>query len=65
MIFCVEDDSSIRDLMLYTLKASGFEARGFSDSHDFWNALREHTPELIMLDIMLHTEKTARLAADG
>lgn len=56
MIFCVEDGSSIRDLMLYTLKASGFEAQGFSDSHDFWNALREHTPELIMLDIMLPGE---------
>ncbi len=56
MIYYVEDDSSIRDLMLYTLKASGFEARGFADSRDFWEALKERTPDLILLDIMLPGE---------
>lgn len=53
MIFCVEDDRSIRDLMIYTLNASGFEAAGFSDATALFDALLNTTPELIMLDIML------------
>lgn len=55
MIYCVEDDNSIRDLMIYTLVASGFEAKGFSDGVQFFNELSESEtkPELIMLDIML------------
>ena len=53
MIFCVEDDSSIRELMLYTLKASGFEAEGFENAAAFWNGLRNGRPDLILLDIML------------
>lgn len=53
MIFCVEDDSSIRELMLYTLRASGFEAMGFSDEKDLFSGLAAHRPQLIMLDIML------------
>lgn len=56
MIFCVEDDAAIRDLMLYTLNAAGFEAEGFSESTAFWSALAEKTPELIMLDLMLPGE---------
>ena len=56
MIFCVEDDSSIRDLMLYTLTASGFEATGFSDGTALFEALVQHRPQLIMLDIMLPGE---------
>jgi len=56
MIFCVEDDNSIRDLMIYTLKSVGFEASGFSDSKHFWKALHEQRPQLIMLDIMLPGE---------
>ena len=56
MIFCLEDDSSIRDLMIYTLNAAGFEARGFAESTSFWEALREMTPQLILLDIMLPGE---------
>lgn len=56
MIFCVEDDSSIRDLMIYTLNSAGFEAVGFETSQPFWEALKEHRPELIMLDIMLPGE---------
>lgn len=56
MIFCVEDDSSIRELMLYTLNSAGFEAIGFSDSKPFWEALQEKKPDLIMLDIMLPGE---------
>ncbi len=55
MIYCVEDDNSIRDLMIYTLKASGYEAMGFSDANDFFIKLSESAikPSLIILDIML------------
>lgn len=56
MIFCVEDDSAIRDLMIYTLNATGFEAAGFGDSTSFWQAIRRQEPELIILDIMLPGE---------
>ena len=56
MIYCVEDDDAIRDLMLYTLQASGYPARGFADSAAFWEAIRGEKPELILLDIMLPGE---------
>ena len=56
MIFCVEDDSAIRELMIYTLNASGFEAIGLEDGPAFWSALSSCTPRLIMLDIMLPGE---------
>lgn len=56
MIFCVEDDISSRELMIYTLKSAGFDAKGFPESTDFWKALENETPELIMLDIMLPGE---------
>lgn len=56
MIYCVEDDSGIRDLMIYTLNASGFEAAGFAESGSFRNALAEKKPQLIILDIMLPGE---------
>ena len=56
MIYCVEDDNAIRDLMLYTLGASGFQAKGFPDSTFFWQAMIEEKPELILLDIMLPGE---------
>lgn len=56
MIFCVEDDQAIRDLMIYTLNSAGFEARGFEDGNAFFSALEKKKPELIMLDIMLPGE---------
>lgn len=56
MIYCVEDDNAIRDLMIYTLNTAGFEARGFVDGKAFFNALKEGLPKLIMLDIMLPGE---------
>ena len=56
MIYYVEDESNIRDLVVYTLKASGFEAQGFEDSGDFWSAMKAQKPELIMLDVMLPGE---------
>lgn len=56
MIYCVEDDNSIRELMIYTLNTAGFEAIGFPEPKDFWLALEHDIPELIMLDIMLPGE---------
>ena len=56
MIYCLEDDSSIRDLMTYTLTVAGFDAEGFAESASFWQALRSHRPDLILLDIMLPKE---------
>ncbi len=56
MIYCVEDEDSIRDLMLYTLGMAGFEAKGFSGSKPFWEAMKTELPELIILDIMLPGE---------
>ena len=56
MIYCVEDDKGIRDLMTYTLAVSGYEAKGFPDSTGLWEALHTVRPELIMLDIMLPGE---------
>lgn len=56
MIYCVEDDGSIRDLEVYTLNNTGFEAKGFHDGNSFWEALKNARPELIILDIMLPGE---------
>ncbi len=56
MIYCLEDDRSIRELMVYTLNASGFEARGFPESAPYWEALRQEKPELVILDVMLPGE---------
>lgn len=53
MIYCVEDDNSIRDLMIYALNSAGFDARGFSGGTELFAALKENIPQLIMLDIML------------
>ena len=53
MIWCVEDDSSIRDIEVYALTSTGFDARGFEDGDSFWNALQSGKPELVMLDVML------------
>ena len=55
MIYCVEDDKSIRDLMMYTLRTSGYEAEGFNDGEELFDALAkaEGSVDLIMLDIML------------
>ncbi|MCF0228536.1 MAG: response regulator transcription factor [Parasporobacterium sp.] len=56
MIWCVEDDSGIRDIEIYTLKSMGFEAQGFSDGETFFEALEKEKPELVILDIMLPGE---------
>ena len=56
MIYCVEDDSNIRDLVVYTLETTGYKARGFEDGKACMEALASETPELILLDIMLPGE---------
>ena len=56
MIFCVEDDSNIRELVVYTLETTGFQARGFEDGKEFWETLALETPRLVLLDIMLPGE---------
>lgn len=56
MIYCVEDERNIRELIVYTLESSGYQAKGFKDAKEFYPALEEETPELILLDIMLPGE---------
>ena len=56
MIFCVEDDSNIRELVVYTLETTGFQARGFEEGKSFLEALALETPDLILMDIMLPGE---------
>ena len=56
MIYCVEDDDNIRELVIYTLETTGLKARGFADGSAFTEALAFETPELILLDIMLPGE---------
>jgi len=53
MIWCVDDDSTIREIEVYTLEQMGFKARGFSDGVSMLEALKTETPELIVLDIMM------------
>ena len=56
MIWCIEDDPSIREIEVYALNSTGFEARGFADGAEFWEALQTDTPELVLLDVMLPGE---------
>ena len=53
MIYCVEDEDSIRNLMTYALEASGFTAKGFPDSVEFFKAVAEEKPDLVIFDWML------------
>ena len=61
MIYLVEDDNSIRELVIYTLQSTGFEARGFACGADFWEGMKEDMPELVLLDIMLPDENGIRM----
>ncbi len=56
MIYIVEDDAGIREMMTYTLNSTGFDAVGFSEAEAFWEALEKELPELVILDIMLPGE---------
>lgn len=53
MIWCVEDDPGIRDIEVYALQSTGFEARGFESGDAFWEALQCEQPQLVLLDVML------------
>lgn len=53
MIWIVDDDSTIRDIEVYTLNTTGFEAKGFPGGEPMFEALKSETPELIVLDIMM------------
>ena len=56
MIYLVEDDESIRELVIYTLKSQGFEAKGFERPSLFWKELEKEHPSLLLLDVMLPEE---------
>lgn len=56
MIYFVDDDDSIRELIIYTLNAQGLTAEGFAKPSDFWKAMEEQLPSLILLDVMLPEE---------
>ncbi|MDD2484345.1 MAG: response regulator transcription factor [Eubacteriales bacterium] len=56
MIYCVEDDKNIRDLVVYALRTGGFAAEGFPDAESFYAELKKANPELVLLDIMLPSE---------
>lgn len=56
MIYILEDDASIRKLVVYTLNSQGMEAEGFERPSRFWSALEEKKPDLVLLDIMLPEE---------
>lgn len=56
MIYLLEDDNSIRELVLYTLDSAGMEAQGFDRPSAFWEAMAERRPDLVILDIMLPQE---------
>ena len=68
MIYLVEDDESIRELVIYTLQTTGLAAKGFPCAKDFWNAMKQEYPSLVLLDIMLPDEDgyqiLAKLRAD-
>lgn len=53
MIWCVEDDASIRDIEVYALQSTGLEAKGFEDGDSFLSALKKELPDLVILDVML------------
>lgn len=70
MIYLLEDERSIRELVIYALNSAGYPAEGFDTPSAFWNALSRQQPELVLLDIMLPEEdglsvlKKLRTAAD-
>lgn len=56
LIYCVEDDENIRELVGYALRSQDFEVETFADGKEFWKALQHHIPSLVLLDIMLPGE---------
>ena len=53
MIYCVEDDAAIRDIEVYALRSTGFEAEGLESGEELFAAVKRRVPELIILDVML------------
>lgn len=53
MIWCVEDEASVRDIELYALRAAGFDTKGFEDGDSVWEALHKEKPQLMLLDVMI------------
>ena len=53
MIYCVEDERNIRELLVYTLETTGFEAIGIQEGKELFRCLEKELPDLILLDIML------------
>lgn len=64
MIYCVEDDDNIRELVVYTLDSTGLPAKGFPGGAEFLTALKNELPELVLLDIMLPGEDGMQLLSD-
>jgi len=64
MIYCVEDDDNIRELVVYTLDSTGLPAKGFPGGVEFHTALKNELPELVLLDIMLPGEDGMELLSD-
>ncbi len=56
LIYCVEDDASIRELIGYALESQNFAVKTMADSHEFWQAMESEKPDLVLLDIMLPGE---------
>lgn len=56
MIYCVEDDKSIREIEMYTLQSTGFDVKGFENGQTFFEALKKEKPDLVLLDVMLPDE---------
>lgn len=56
MIYLVEDDDNIRELIIYTLNNGGYESKGFSRPSEFWSEMKNSKPQMILLDIMLPEE---------
>ena len=63
MIYSVEDDQAIRDLVLYALRQAGYEAEGFAEGKAFMEAMRENLPDLVLLDQMLPGTDGGKLLA--
>lgn len=64
MIWCVEDDASIRDIEVYALQSTGIEARGFEDGTSFWEALNGgEKPKLAVIDVMLPLSEYEKASA--
>ena len=69
MIYFVEDDANIRKLVCYALEKEGYVVKGFSLPSEFWKEMKQETPKLILLDIMLPEEDglsiLSKLQANG